>query len=176
MCDIFRWFYCLPMVDAVMLVILATAGFLYLREKFRDSPYWKMAVCLLFLLWLAVIYFGTLGNREEGGNFSQPNWIPFASYREVLHGGNREIYRTNFMNAVLFYPAGLFGCTALPKSWKQPWKKLLMFALLMLVSAGIEYVQYRFHMGLPETDDIIHNSLGALLGTIAWGLPKRKKS
>lgn len=50
-----------------------------------------------------------------------------------------------------------------------------MFVLLMLVSAGIEYVQYHFHMGLPKTDDIIHDSLGALLGVIACAIPVKPR-
>lgn len=87
-----------------MLILLVTAAFLYLREKFGALTCWKSSICLLFLLWLTVIYFGTLGNRIEGGNFSQSNWIPFASYREALYGGNREIYRTNFMNAGSILP------------------------------------------------------------------------
>lgn len=172
--EIFLWFYCLPMIDSIMLILLATAVFLYVQEKFHDSPYWKPSVCLLFFIWLAVIYVGTLGNRTEGGNFSQPNWALFASYQKALDTGNKEIYRTNFMNAVLFYPAGLFGCAALPKRWKWGWKVLLMTVVLMLASAGIEYVQYRFHMGLAETDDIIHNSLGVLLGATAWGIPIKR--
>ena len=174
--EIFLWFYCLPMVDAVMLTLLATAAFLYLREKYRTALWWKTAVCLLFFLWLAVIYLGTLGNRIEGGNSAQPNWTLFASYEKALATGNKEIYRTNFMNAVLFYPAGLLGCAALPKGWKRPWKVLLMFALMMLMSAGIEYIQFRFHMGLAETDDIFHNSLGAFFGALAWCLPKLKQN
>lgn len=163
---IFLWFYCLPMGDAVLLILLTTVGFLLLRERFGKTPYWETGIPLLFLAWIAVILFGTLGQRTEGGNLSQPVLTPFASYYAALNGGSKELYRTNFMNAVLFYPAGLLGCEVLPTRWKKGWKAVLVTALFALVSFGIEYTQYRFGLGLAEADDIIHNALGTLLGAI----------
>lgn len=170
---IFLWFYCLPIADAAALVLLATAVFWFLRERLRLSPYWKAASAVLLALWAAVIFLGTLGHRTEGGNTSAPVLMPFASYYAVLNGGNRELYRTNFMNAVLFYPAGLLGCEILPGRQRKVWKPVLAVTLFGLASIGIEYVQHRFGLGLAETDDVIHNTLGALLGAAAWGVSFR---
>lgn len=167
---IFLWFYCLPMGDAVMLILLATGCFLLLREKLRDRAYWKVGIALLLSAWIAVILYGTLGQRTEGGNLSEPILTPFASYYAALHGGPKELYRTNFMNAVLFYPAGLLSCELLPGRWHWLWRAVLAAAVFALVSAGIEYTQYRFGLGLAEVDDVIHNTLGTLLGAIACGV------
>lgn len=164
---IFLWFYCLPISDAVLLIVLATVIFLLLRKKFGNTPYWKAGIPVLLVCWIAVILFGTLGQRTEGGNLSEPILKPFASYYTALNGGNKEIYRTNFMNAVLFYPAGLLSYEALPKQWRKVLKVVLITCVFALVSIGIEYSQYRFGMGLAETDDVIHNTLGTLLGAIA---------
>lgn len=82
----------------------------------------------------------------------------------ALNGGNREIYRANYVNAVLFFPSGLLGFEMLPKCWSEGWKWLLTTVLLALFSACIEYAQYRHGLGLAEVDDVIHNTLGALLG------------
>ena len=173
---IFLWFYCLPLVDAALLVLLATVVFLILREELRRFPGWKAAVRVLFVLWLVVLFIGTLGQRMEGRGFSQPVLMPFASYYAVLHGGTREIWRTNFMNAVLFYPAGLLGCESLPGE-RKGWKAALVAASFALVSIGIEYAQFRFGLGLAETDDVLHNTLGALLGAAAcrFTISLRKK-
>lgn len=167
--NLFLWFYCLPIVDAVMLILLATAVFLFLRKRFGNTPYWKAGIPLLIFCWIAVILFGTLGQRTEGGNQSAPILMPFYSYYTALNGGNKELYRTNFMNAVLFYPAGLLGCEVLPKRWNTVWKVALVTCIFALVSTGIEYTQYRFAMGLAEVDDVIHNALGTLLGAVACG-------
>ena len=100
--------------DAIILILLGTVLFLLLRKKFGDTPYWRAGIPLLFICWIAVILFGTLGQRTEGGNQSEPILTPFYSYYTALNSGNKELYRTNFMNAVLFYPAGLLGCEMLP--------------------------------------------------------------
>lgn len=166
---LFLWFYCLPIVDAVLLVVLVTVVFLILRKKFGNTPYWKAGISILFVCWIAVILFGTLGQRTEGGNLSMPILTPFYSYYTALNSGNKEIYRTNFMNVVLFYPVGLLGYETLPKRWKQVWKVVLITCAFALVSIGIECTQYRFGLGLAEADDVIHNTVGTLLGAIACG-------
>ena len=171
---VFRWFYCLPIWEAVLLVLLATAGFLFLREKFEGVSGWKRVVTLLFLAWIAVILFATIGQRSEGSNLSEPVLMPFASYFAALNGGSKEIYRTNFMNVLLFYPAGLLGYEVLPKQWSNFWKVLMITVVFLLFSLGVEYVQYRFGLGLTETDDVIHNTLGALLGAVFWGVLIKK--
>lgn len=167
---IFHWFYCLPILEAVLLTILATVAFLILESLFGNKPYWRTVLSILFFCWVAIVFRGTLGHRIEGGNILAPILIPFASYYTALNGGSNEIYRTNFMNIVLFYPAGLFGCGLLPTQWRMFRKVLLLSSLFMLVSIGIEYTQYHFGMGLAETDDVIHNTLGTILGAIACSI------
>ena len=161
---IFHWFYCMPLSGAVILVLLAAALFLLLRSKLGAKTYWKAGVFLLLVCWLFVIYFGTLGHRTEGGNLSEPILIPFYSYYIAMNGGSKEIYRSNFMNLALFFPAGLLGCELMPKQWRSLCRVILITGLFMLISIGIEYIQFQFSMGLAETDDVIHNGLGALLG------------
>ena len=166
MAKLFLWFYCLPIWQAVLLILSATAAFLLLREKYRNSPYWKPCIALLLCVWTAVILRGT-HSRQSGGSLSEPVLVPFASYHAALAGGPREIYRTNFMNAALFYPAGLLGHELLP-GWRRRFLKILPLTVLYaLVSFGIEYTQFRFGLGVAETDDVIHNTLGTLLGAIA---------
>ncbi len=166
---IFLWFYCLPIAQALLIILLVTAAWLLLRHKFGNCPFWRAGVALLFMVWIAVILLGTLGQRT-GGEAARVTLTPFASYFEALNGGPRELYRTNFMNAVLFYPAGLLGFELLPKRWKRTGKIALLAAVFALMSTGIEYCQYRFGLGLAETDDVIHNALGAALGGMSSGV------
>lgn len=166
---LFLWFYCLSIPDAVVLIVLTTVIFLLLREKYGNTPSWKTGIPVLFVCWIIVILFGTLGQRTEGENLSEPILIPFYSYYTALNGGSREFYRMNFMNTVLFYPAGLLGCALLPKRWIKVWGVVLVTCIFASLSTGIEYTQYRFAMGLAEADDVIHNTLGAFLGALACG-------
>lgn len=79
------------------------------------------------------------------------------------------------MNVVLFYPAGLFACELLPKSWNLAKRVILVAVLFALVSAGIEFCQYHFALGQAEADDVIHNVLGALIGALISAIPVKWK-
>ena len=162
--QIFLWFYCLRISGVIVLIAMATGTFWYLRHKFAHTWFWKTGIPLLLIGWIGVILYGTLGQRATDGNAAAPILIPFHSYYLALTGGNVEIYRTNFMNAILFYPAGLLGCQLLPRRWRKIHKVLLLTVPLALLSIWIEYTQYHLGLGLAETDDVIHNTLGTLLG------------
>ena len=162
----FLWFYCLSITDAVLLIIVVSAGYLILRQWLGDKRLWRPVTALLFLAWLAVIAVATLTDRTPGIIPAEPEWIPFHSYRAVMAGENKEILRSNFMNVILFYPAGLFACELLPKSWSLAKRVILVAVLFALVSAGIEFCQYHFALGQAEVDDVIHNALGALIGAL----------
>lgn len=167
----FLWFYCLSITDAVLLVIVASAGYLILRQWLGEQRFWRPVIALLFLAWLAVIAVATLIDRTPGVISADPQLIPFHSYRAVLAGENKEILRSNFMNVVLFYPAGLFACELLPKSWNRAKKVILVALLFAVVSVGIEFCQYHFALGQAEIDDVIHNALGALIGALISAIP-----
>ena len=140
-----------------------------------DKRLWRPVIALLFLAWLAVIAVATLTDRTPGIIPAEPELIPFHSYRAVIAGENKEILRSNFMNVVLFYPAGLLACELLPKSWSQAKRIILVAVLFALVSAGIEFCQYHFALGQAEVDDVIHNALGALIGALISTIPVKWK-
>lgn len=120
---------------------------------------------IVLFLSFALVFFSTVSDRTTGNTLDY-NLIPFHSYRAVMNGDNPEILRSNFMNAVLFYPAGLLTASLLPDKLPR-WSRLLLTVLLYsFMSTGIEYLQYRYALGNVEIDDIIHNTLGAFLGSL----------
>jgi glycopeptide antibiotics resistance protein len=66
------------------------------------------------------------------------------------------------MNVLLFYPGGVLAGSL----WRR-WRVLPMAAVFLLLSVAIELCQYAFAIGTTETDDVIHNTLGAFLGLLA---------
>lgn len=168
---IFLWFYCLPIPDALILFTAATVLFLWLRIKIGNQIWWKFGIFLLLFCWIAVILYGTVGQRSGGTANHEPILIPFYTYYAVLTGGSRELLRESLMNALLFYPAGLLTFEALPGKWSRWGKTLLIILSFAILSTGIEIQQYRLAIGLVEVDDIIHNTLGAILGTLGHSLP-----
>ena len=170
---VLTWFYCLSIKDAVLLVIVASAVYLILSQWLGDRRFWYPLN--VFLAWLTVIAVATLTDRTPGIIPAEPELIPFHSYRAVMAGGTKEILRSNFMNVVLFYPAGLLACELLPTSWSRTKRVILVAVLFAMVSVGIEFCQYHFALGQAEVDDVIHNSLGALIGALISTIPVKWK-
>lgn len=161
-----RWFYCLPIPQAFLLLVLFSGLTLFLRQKLKKRRFWRLGVSVFALIWLLFIAAVTLMSRSFSESRMMPELIPFSSYYAVFNGGNKELLRSNMMNIALFYPAGLLVCELLPERWRRVKKLLFVSLLLALLSAGIEYCQFRFSLGQAETDDVIHNALGAFIGAL----------
>lgn len=168
---LFHWFYCLDLLDAVLVLAAGTLLFCVLRTVLAHRHWWRWLMTGMLLALIAAVFFTTIGNRTVGSTV-QHAWIPFHSYREVVQSGNREIYRSNLMNVALFYPAGLLTASLLPERWRRWCRCALTVLLLTAVSAGIEFAQFRLALGRCEIDDVIHNTVGALLGCLAAQLPE----
>lgn len=65
------------------------------------------------------------------------------------------------LNVVLYIPIGLLLGGLTDKWWKA-------LAVGCLLSMSIELLQLVFRKGLCETDDVIHNTLGALVGMVVY--------
>ena len=161
-----QWVYCLDMPDASLLILELTVVFVMIHKWLSEKRWWKCLIGTALVSLLCVIADSTIFARD-GGDLLQHNFAPFHSYREVQNGGNIELYHSNFMNVLLFYPAGLLGTSLLPQKWSG-WRRCLLVVLtLTAMSAGIEFLQYHYALGRCEIDDVIHNALGALLGCMA---------
>ena len=69
------------------------------------------------------------------------------------------------MNVFLFFPLGLTFSNSLPRKWHR-WSRIALTTLVgCALSAGIEYAQYRYALGMAEVDDVICNTLGAFIGS-----------
>ncbi len=158
--------YCMDMSEIIYLVLLLSCVYVWIDQKLQDKWWRKPVVALGLFCFLCVVAYATVVNRS-GGHTELPKLELFHTYREVMNGGDPELYRSNFMNAVLFYPVGLLGATLLPKKWPGWFRCLLVTVLLGTMSAGIEYLQLRYALGLCEIDDVIHNTAGTLAGSLA---------
>ena len=107
-----------------------------------------------------IILYATILTRSAG--VPEAILTPFASLTAARV--QPELYREMLMNVFLFFPLGLTLSNALPRKWHR-WGRIALTTLVgCALSAGIEYAQYRYALGLAETDDVICNTLGAFLG------------
>ena len=122
---------------------------------------WRWGNLALMLLVAAAILYATLFSRAEGS--TGLILTPFAALTAARI--QPEIYREMLMNVFLFFPLGLTLSNALPRKWHR-WIRIILTTLVgCALSAGIEYAQYRYALGVAETDDVICNTLGAFLGS-----------
>lgn len=127
--------------------------------------WWKLFNGAVFLGIVAFILYMTVFARGEDPQ--APVLTPFHSFIEAKI--QPELYRSMLMNLFLFEPIGLSLPNFLPKK-AHPVAVTVLFA--MLLSIGIEAAQFYFHLGRCETDDVIMNTLGAVIGAEAYGLVK----
>lgn len=120
-----------------------------------------MANFVLFCAAVIAILYATILNRTPG-NY-ELILTPFATFTAAQQ--QPELYRAMLMNVFLFFPLGLTLSNALPRKWHR-WGRIAFTTLIgCILSAGIEYAQYRCALGLAETDDVICNTLGAFIGS-----------
>ena len=133
-----------------------------IKEKLNMQFWWKTINILLTFGMLGIISVVTLESRSR--NEYDVILIPFNFIKEAKI--QPELYRSMLMNVFLFFPLGLSLPYALPEKWKQ--KALISIFFAMALSIGIEFLQYHFHLGRAETDDVICNTLGCAIGTLSY--------
>ena len=133
-------------------------GVLFNGKKINEI--WKKINVSMSILSLLLILKMTLFGRKIGDR--ELELLPFytVSY-------NDEAIRTLLMNVVLFLPFGLTVPYVLYKI-KKKWHRWGICIVVGLgISLGIEIIQYYFGLGRAETDDVICNTFGCILGVSA---------
>ena len=160
--------YAQPLSKIIFFIFLMVFVWAKLAEWSKQyaakEKVWKILNAVLWFGMILVIIGITLSSRNVGAEEVQ--WQPFYSFQAAKQ--QPEIYRSMLMNVFMFFPLGLTLPYTLPKSWKCKGMLTILFGLV--VSIGIEYLQYHFHLGRAETDDVICNTLGAAIGTLSYVL------
>lgn len=137
-----------------LLVLIWWKGF---RQVLRYGAVLLLAEWV-FLVLCAIVFFRETG-VERGYNL-----MPFWSYWDFGKDSYfLEMFGENILNVLLFVPVGfLAGCGLRGMTFK---KVLFLGGGL---SVFIELLQFVFKKGFCETDDVIHNVLGCMIGYGLW--------
>lgn len=121
---------------------------------------WLAVNIVVLCVSTAAILYATILTRTPGDY--KLILTPFASLAAARQ--QPELYRELLMNVFLFFPLGLTLSNALPQKW-HCWGRIVLTTFVgCMLSAGIEYAQYRYALGMAEVDDVICNTLGAFIG------------
>jgi len=130
-------------------------------KEFKIGLRYSVALLLIeyiFLLFCSTVIFRTSGDTR------QYDFHPFWSYDRP------ELLVENIMNVVVFIPVGLMLGSFLRvkgSSTSEATKSItwLMVAIIGCgISVTIESLQFFFMRGFSEVDDVMHNTLGCLIG------------
>lgn len=112
-----------------------------------------LSVSVFLILWITL--FSRIGSDSR--NFYPPFW----SYRAIINGSGKALYEV-VGNIILFFPVGVIAGLILGLS---TWHTMFMgFSISLL----IESLQWFFWLGSFEIDDLIHNTIGAMIGAFIF--------
>ena len=140
---------------------------------------------ILLIIYIAFLFGFCVVFRKPQEALPRPGL--FRSYRAAWRGGHLFPFAQNILlNMLLFTPVGLLFCGSMIKAKggektagfekgvsgtyenrTETAYLLILFAGVLLgfaVSMAIERLQLHFHRGTYETDDVINNTFGSLLG------------
>ena len=157
-----QFIYTRPISVIIMWCIVLTALWVVLGNRCRRKLWHSINVALSAVVILSIFYV-TVFSRTPG-NY-EVILTPFATFTAAQQ--QSEFYREMLMNMFLFFPLGLTLSNALPRK-SHRWGRIALTTLVgCILSAGIEYVQYRYALGMAEIDDVICNMLGAFTGALS---------
>lgn len=163
---IYKLFYGQSLSKIIFLMILLVFVWAKLERWFvsrlNKKSLWQIGNGICWLCTVFIILMLTISSRSSGA--AEVQWEPFYSFKAAQQ--QPEIYRSMLMNVFLFFPLGLTLPYALLEKWKG--KVLIAIVLALGLSIGVEYLQYYFHLGRAETDDVICNTLGCAIGTLSY--------
>ena len=126
-------------------------GFCGIKKGLRYSSMLLLIEYVFLLFCSTVIY-------RSVGEIRQYKFQPLWSY-QAIQEGREDLLAENIMNVVVFVPVGLLlGIAFKQMTW---WKVLLVGCS---ISAVIELLQFFLMRGFSELDDVMHNTLGCLIG------------
>lgn len=158
-----RWLiYVQPLYRIVFIILILVAAWSIMGRIAGKRRWWHILNLVVCIGIVATIVYMTVYNRA--GNIREAVLMPFHSFIEAQE--QPEIYRSMLMNVFLFVPIGLSLPFALPIEHNGTITILFAFCL----SIFIEFIQYKYGLGRCEVDDVIMNTLGALIGTLAYDL------
>lgn len=141
----------------IALIVLVSSFLILIGLKgFRRGIRYSMGV--LLIEYIGLLYCSTVFYRITSKSV-QYDYMPFWSYQAYFDGREPNALIENMMNILVFVPIGLLlGCLIKNKTFVR------VAIVGACISIGIELLQLIFKKGFSELDDVMHNTLGCMIG------------
>jgi glycopeptide antibiotics resistance protein len=124
----------------------------------RKFPWRKVFLWLLFVIYLAVVFYVTNFRTSMGRR--QVNYHLFRAWREAWSNFSQHRWLNVLLNIAMFAPLGFL----LPLLGKKFRKWYLTVPTGFGLSLALELLQLAFARGVCDVDDLFCNTLGAAVG------------
>ena len=162
--ELFSFVYRLDLFLIILIVVFVILVSLIMTQLIGNKTY-RLINTLFYFAFLLLIFYKTVFSRNVGlYEVILPPFNFITGAREQY-----ELYRSFYMNILFFVPFGLSMPYMLSM---KPYKRniFLTITFAVVLSVSIEFLQYRYNLGVCETDDVIANTLGAAIGTLSYCL------
>ena len=153
------------------IIVVALIGVILLVynliRKFRKQkkvmiPTGRLLLCAVFIIYLVVVVGATMLRyrmHSFAGGIGEIYPL-FYSYKEAWNHFSAREWRNIILNIMMFVPFG-FLLPLVSKKFQVFWKTYLAGFLFTFL---IEITQLLFHLGICELDDLMNNTVGAMIG------------
>lgn len=148
---------------ALLLLMACFVFFVLVYGLYRNFSELNKTMLVLFILYVAVVSYFTIFNREEG--HSRAILLRFDSLRDAIRANSLEPLQHAILNAVMFIPIGILFPLILPSRLSSV---IYVGGLGLMMSTTIEATQLLTRMGQCDVEDIVANTLGAVIGVILY--------
>ena len=148
-------------VALVGIAVIMIAGYIIYRKILKGKKkisigklVWGV-VFVCYLLMLGSVTLLSRGNSYNGGRYPL-----FYSYRDAWYSFSAQGWRNLILNIWMFVPLGFLLPMGIRKM-RRFWKTALCGFVVTVV---IEILQYLTQRGMFEWDDVLNNTVGAMIG------------
>ena len=146
----------LYVIEMALSILVIGIALLFVANKKNRLRYGAVIALTVYVF---VILYSTVFARPQS-NTHEYNFNPFWSYAKIGEGWD-YLLRDNIFNVLLFIPIGFLLYLVLIKN-----KISYVFSFGIGLSLIIEASQFFLMKGFSEIDDIIHNTVGCLIGYV----------
>lgn len=141
---------------AGLVILIVLSVILISLKGFRRGIRYSLGILLteyISLIYCSTVFFRAVRNRCDY------DFTPFWSYAAYMNGREPNVLVENLANVMVFFPVGLLlGLTFQGMSWVKA------LGIGCCISLGIEILQLILKRGFCELDDVMHNTLGCVMG------------
>lgn len=149
------------MITVAVIAVIMVVGYFIYRKILKGKK--KLSIRKLIWLIIFVCYVLMLGSvtiLSRGNSYFGGRYPLFYSYREAWYSFSAQNWRNLILNICMFVPLGFLLPVGIRKM-RRFWKTALCGVAVTIV---IETLQYLTQRGMFEWDDVLNNTVGAMIG------------